>query len=136
MDEMDRLMQQARDEHLLKGDLGRTLLSNYEGHKGLKWDGRANTVGGVGLAILVVLVLLNVPQPIFVVLLVLWLLLTVLLFGNGILHTGRMFSIRYGDAPLPDDPDRPIDGDQTKDWGDVQVGSLLESYLGSGEHDT
>lgn len=116
MDDMDLLVRQAQDQHLLKGALGRTILSNYEGHKGLKWDGRTYSAAIIGGVIIVSARLLHAPRPVLVVMIVLWVLVLVVFWGNSVRHLVRMFGLRYGDAPLPDDPPVSAKGSTKERW--------------------
>ncbi len=73
-DEMDRIVQEAQEDDLLHGKLGRTILRNYGLHKSVRWGMRTDVVGIVGVLIIVPAILLNVPQPILMGLIVVWLL--------------------------------------------------------------
>lgn len=106
-DEMDRLMQEAREANLLHGKLGRLLLGNYEGHKEQVWLQRGATAMIVALVIGVIAVVLGAPQFVSLGLFGIGFLVAIACIIMGILHAFRW--VGYAAEYIP------VDGDEQKD---------------------
>ncbi len=119
-DKMDRIVQEARDEHLLHGKVGRTILGGYEGHRQSVWMQRAATAMIAGIVVGVICVLINLPLPVSLGIFGVFVLVAVACMGIGIVHLVRWWGIAYG-PPLPDRPDTP---------------AALENHMGKGNSDT